>query len=149
MGQLVHIYGGALEAARDARGLHKWVNDKTASGSLQVLTDATMYYDIPAGKQVIIVQAYIGVETVSDDIHVEVVSCSAVAGGGTATALSGHYHLFTGANLVGTEDKEREFMPPLIAKYSDGARSVTMRINANDASCVISCGWMGWVEPET
>lgn len=137
-----------IHAARRGDGIHKWVNDKTPGADLVVLTDATLYYNIPEGRQVLIYQIYAGIQTVSDSCHFEIVSCTAVAGGGTPTAVTGHYHIFTGANLVGTEDKEREFTPPIIVKYSDGARSISIRVDANDASAEVSCGWMGIVEDE-
>ena len=138
----------ATQAARLGSGIHKWVNDKVPGDASVVLTDATLYYNIPAGHQVLITQLFLGIETVSDDCHSDMVSCDAVAGGGTPTAISGHFHIFTGANLVGTEDKEREFIPPILVKYSDGARSISVRVDANDASTVVTTGWMGWVEAE-
>jgi len=137
-----------IHAVRRGGGLHKYVDDKTLSGSLQVLTDATLYYNIPAGKQVVICMMHLDIETFSDDVSFEMVSCDAVAGGGTPTKLCGHAHLFVGANANPSASHEREFIPPMVVKYSSGARSVTMRVNANDSSAVASCGWMAWVEKE-
>lgn len=138
-----------VHAARRGDGLHKWVNDKTPGADAVVLTDATLYYNVPEGKQVLITAMHFDVETDSDDVHVGMVSCSAVAGGGDATEISGHAHIFTGAAVGWQASKERPFYPPILVTYSSGARSVSMKVNANDAAAVLSCGWTGWVEDET
>jgi hypothetical protein len=143
------IEQAGIHAARRGSGLHKYVNDKTASGSSQVLTDATLFEDVPEGYQIVVAMMHLDLETLSDDVSFEVVSTSAVSGGGTPTTLCGHAHLFVGASAMPSASKDRRFIPPMVIKYSSGARSVTMRINANDSSAVVSCGWMGWIEPET
>lgn len=138
-----------IHNARRGNGLHKYVNDKTASGSLEVLTDSTLYENIPEGFQIVIAKMHYDLETVSDDVSFEVVSTDAAQGGGTPTALCGHAHIFTGTANEPASSRDRLFVPPMVVKYSGGARSVTMRINANDSSAVVSCGWMGWIEKET
>ncbi|GAG43725.1 unnamed protein product, partial [marine sediment metagenome] len=45
-----------IHAARRGHGYHKYVNDKTGSGSTQVLTDATLTLDIPEGWVLLITQ---------------------------------------------------------------------------------------------
>jgi hypothetical protein len=137
-----------IHNARRGNALHKYVNDKTASGSLQVLTDATLVYNIPEGEQVLVTMMHYDLETVSDDCQYEVVATDAVDGGGTATTLCGHSHLFVGTGNNPAADRWRPFVPPMCIKYSAGYRSVTMRINANDSAAVIGCGWMGWHEKE-
>jgi hypothetical protein len=149
MGQFTHTYDSAKEAARDGRALHKWVNDKTPGATVVVLTDVTLYYNIPVGKQVMITQLNFDVATLSDDCHFSLVSCDAVAGGGTPTEISGHAHAFTGNVQAGSFSKERDFNPPIRVRHTDGARSISIRVDANDAALVCSCGWTGWIEPET
>lgn len=143
------IEEAGLHASRRGYGLHKYVNDKQASGSTQVLTDATIFEDIPEGFQIVVTKVYLDLETFSDDVAFEVVSTDAVSGGGTPTTLCGHVHTFVGTLPNASASVERDCIPPMVIKYSGGARSVTMRITANDSSAVVSCGWMGWIEPET
>lgn len=142
------IEEAAIHAARRGHGYHKYVNDKTGSGSSQVLTDATLTLDIPEGWQLLITQMTFDMETVSDDCHFNIVGCSAVSGGGDPTELCGHVHIFTGTAVSSAASKERRFLPPLLVKYSTGYKSVTMRINTNDASCKVSCGYHCWMEKE-
>lgn len=139
---------GGREATRQGRALHKWVNSKTPGSSEVVLTDATLYYNIPTGKQVLVTQLCFDLETMSDDCCFTIVSCSAVAGGGTSTAITGCIQVFTGNVQSGSAAKERMYVPSILVTYSSGARSITLRVNANDANAVISCGWMGEVEDE-
>jgi len=139
----------ALQASRRGDSLLKWVNDKTPGDALVVLTDATLYYDIPAGKRVLITHVSYGLITVSDDCHFELVSCSAVAGGGTPTAITFHMEAATGDRKSDKSIQRSDFDPPICVNYSSGARSITLRVNANDAAAVITCGWHGWVEDET
>ena len=142
------IESGEVHVARRGYGLHRWVNDKTPGSDSVVLTDATLVYNIPAGKQVLITSLNFDLITVSDDVHISLVSCSAVDGGGDATDISGHVHLFTGTTVDGAASKERPFNPPLHVTHTSGARSISMRVKANDAAAVISIGWHGWVENE-
>lgn len=141
--------GALIHAARRGGGLHKWVNDHTGSGADEVLTDATLYYDIPVGKQVLITGIGYDMETVSDDCHFGMVKCSAVAGGGDAVEISGHTHIFTGASIDGSSSGERYFNPPILVKYSDTAKSITIKIHTSDSSAIVSCGWCGIVEEIT
>jgi len=76
------------------------------------------------------------------------VSCSAIAGGGVATALDGDQDVYSSGNLAGAEHYERDYQIPLVVKYSTGARSISIKVNANDALATIGCGWHGWVEDE-
>lgn len=143
------IEEAGVHATRRGGGLHKYVNDKGLSGSEEVLVDVGLYHDIPAGKQVVICLMHLDVETFSDDVAFHMISTTATAGSGDVTTLCGHAHLFVGANANPSASHEREFIPPIVVKYSSGARSVTMMVNGNDSSVVVSCGWMGWIENET
>ena len=53
----------------------------------------------------------------------------------------------TGATAQGKLDADITIEPPLgPLRYSDGIRSITIRVNANDAGCTINTGWHGWKE---
>ena len=82
--------GEMAQRSRIGDGLHKWVNEKTPGANAVVLTDATLYYDIPEGKQVFIRKAWAILLTLSDTCTFNLVSCSAIAGGGVATDVDGH-----------------------------------------------------------
>jgi len=135
-------------AAREGLGLYKWVNDKVPGAVAVVLTDATLVYNIPAGYQVFIVKTWALLQTASDSCKFTTVSCSAINGGGVATALDGDQDIYSSGNLAGAEHYERDYQIPLVVKYSTGARSITIEVTANDALATIGCGWHGWVEPE-
>jgi hypothetical protein len=138
-----------IHASRRGDAKHMYAEDHTCSGSQEVLTDATLVVNIPSGYQMIITEVHLDIETVSDDCEFEVVAMSAADGAGTATTLHGHVHLFTGSTVHPSASHERPFIPPIVAKYSAGHRSVTMRVNGNDSSCTVNCGWTGWLEKET
>lgn len=137
-----------IHASRRGNGRQKYINDKTASGSQQTLTDATLVENLVEGEVMLVACMHFSLETVSDDCEFEVVSTAAVDGGGAVTALHGHQHIFTPAALTATATQKRSFFPPIRVPYSGGARSVTMRITANDSSAVVSCGFDGWIEKE-
>ena len=139
----------ALQAARRGDNLLKWVNDKVPGDTQLVLTDTTLYYNIPSGKRVLITHVSYGLNSVSDNCHFEIGSCSAVAGGGTFTGLTFHMEAATGDRKADKAIQRSDFDPPICVNYSSGARSITMRVTANDAAAVLTCGWHGWVEKET
>jgi len=136
----------AVYSAQRGGGIHKWVNEKTTSGSEQVLTDATLYHNLAAGEVVMIGCMCYNVETVSKDCSFEMASCDAVAGGGTPTALTGKVVIYTGGTKNEFSSQERKFTPPIRVAYADGVRSISMQVKGNDDATVISCGWQGYTE---
>ena len=143
-----HVESNGIHAIRRGGGIQRYVNSKTASGSEQVLTDETLVYNIPEGKQFILKQAFAGVESTNDNCTFKMIGCTEVDGGGTPIEASAHVKISTGAAPVGDATKVYNFIPGVCIKYSDGIRSITVMINANDASAIISCGFNGWVEKE-
>ena len=138
-----------LRATRQGRHLHKYDNAITGlSGSHVVSTSSAIYQNIPEGKQIIIKMLCLGLETASDKLHAVPVGCSAVAGGGDATDLCHHLHVITGATPQGKVEFMHEYPVPLIAKYSDGYRSVSLALAANDSNAQAVVGWCGWIEDE-
>ena len=136
----------ALYAAQREFGIHKWVNDKTASGSEEVLTDAGLYYNLSEGETVMITETLVDLHTLNDECTFEIVSCTAVAGGGTPTALFVEQHVATAAAKTPHAAHSLKFCPPIRVAYADGARSITFRINANDSSASVNCAWTGFVD---
>ena len=139
----------AIRAARQGRAIHKWKDSITGlSGSHVVSTDAAIYYDIPAGKQVIVTRLVLGLDTINDVAHAYVAGCAAITGGGNATQLCPHSHFVTGAAKEGRSEATRVFDPPICIKYSDGYRSVSLALAANDTNADVLVGWQGWMEDE-
>ena len=146
MGREEHTSEVGLQAARDGFALHKWVNDKVPGATKVVLSDSTLYYNIPEGKQVIIAKACVALRTASDSVHANLVSCDRPAGAGTCADIDGHMEITSSGNLAGSEHYERVFQVPICVKYSDDNRSISIQADCNDASTEITCGWQGWVE---
>ena len=117
-----------------------WVNEKVPGAALVVLTDAGLIYDIPAGRQVLVTQYCYAVETTSDDCQFEF---GYVDAGGTFRGLGPHKHVYTGAANQGRTAYDQDIDPPMIIRYSQGARRITFRVDANDAACEITVGWHG------
>lgn len=136
----------AEQAAQRGMGIHKWVNDKIASGSAEVLTDATLYYNLSEDEVVMITQLMVDLDTTSDECTFEPVSCTAVAGGGTPTALFGEEHLATAAAKTSHAPHHTKFCPPIRVRYADGVRSISVRINGNDSSAVVNVAWQGYTD---
>ena len=139
---------GGEWASREGRGICGWANEVTPGAALKVLTDATLVYNIPAGKRVMVSQYCYAVETNSDNCQFEFGWTTAVDGGGVFHPLGPHKHVYTGAANQGRTAYDQDINPAARIAYSQGARSLTFRVNANDASCEITVGWHGWWEEE-
>jgi len=138
----------ALRAAREGRVIRRYLDDQTETNAFVVSTAAAIYYDIPAGKQVVVTKAFVDCETVLEFAAAYVVGCSAITGGGAATQVHHALHDHVGDKKEGPSHKVKITNPPLVLKYSDGHRSVSMAVKATDAATVMSYGWNGWVEDE-
>lgn len=138
----------ALRAGRRGRAIRRWLEEVNVTDSYIVSTAADIYYDLPAGKQVVIARAFFGCHTSGEEITCYPVSCSEKAGGGNATQVARHNHDFVGAGKSGRGSEMNDHNPPIVVKYSDGVRSVSMAVKATDAATVVCFGWSGWVEDE-
>ena len=137
-----------LRAAREGRSIRRFLAHQTETNAYVVSTNALIYYDIPAGKQVVITRLHLGCETVEEEADAYLVSCAAVAGGGAATQLHAEAHDHVGSKKEGRGHLVRTTNPPIVVKYSSGARSISLALRATDNATVISYGWNGWVEDE-
>lgn len=117
-----------------------WVNEKIPGAAQVVLTDAGLIYDIPAGRMVLVSQYCFAVETTGDDCQFEF---GYVDAGGTFRGLGPHKHVYTGAANAGITSFDQDIHPPMVIRYSQGARRITFRVDANDAACEITVGWHG------
>lgn len=138
-----------LTAARQGRAIHKWDDSVIGLSTEHVIsTDSAIYYNIPAGKQVVIIRISVGLDTADDDGHLYVAGCSSVAGGGNATQLGHHIHYYSGSKKDGRGEHDHDFSPSLVIKYSDGYRSISLALAANDVDADLLVSWSGWVEDE-
>ena len=141
----VNSIGSRIKAAIDGRALHKWVDDKTiGTTDPTVLTDATLYYNLVENEMVLVTGVSYGINTVSDSGHFEIGYTDAAAGAGTFTAMMGHYEYSTGTVVSGRGTERDELMPPMVARYSAGARSITYRVTVNDTGAIASVSWCGF-----
>lgn len=87
-----------------------------------------------------------GLTTNSDSCTYELGYTDAANGGGTFTPITVERHVATGAAVTGAEDFDLTITPPIRLRYADGVRSITFRVNANDAGATINVAWHGWKE---
>lgn len=128
--------------------LHRWVQDITPGDTQIILTDTGLVYNIPPRTQVIVRQIHFGIHTASDDCEFEIGYTDQPNGAGTFTPITRHEFTRTGAAPTRRSDEDVIYRPPIRVRYRDGARSITFRVDANDASCDICCGFDGWYEDE-
>lgn len=138
----------AIRASRQKRALHKYVDDDTVTASFVVQTAAAIYYDIPAGKQVVIQTVDYGVATANKEMAMYIVGCDAVTGGGSPTQCMHQWKIANGAANQGVLNQVTKLDVPCVIKYSDGHRSVSLAVKATDTNAVVTYGWCGWVEDE-
>ena len=137
-----------LMAARKGRSIRRYVSEVSITGSFVVQTSATLYYDIPVGKQIVVCRLFVGCETALNLIEGYLVGCSAVAGGGDAVQMNNHIHDHVGDKKEGSGHIVRDTCPKIVLKYSEGYRSVSIAVKATDTNTVVSFGWNGWIEDE-
>jgi hypothetical protein len=105
-----------------------------------------IYYNLVEGDEVYISHLCYGLTTASDSCTYELVRTTAVNGAGTVTAVSLERHIATGTGPRGRQDEDLIISPVLGPfRYADGIRSITMRVNANDADASINVAWHGFI----
>lgn len=136
-----------IHHSRMGQVVNKWV--ETAPGADQtVLTNATLVYNIPEGKMFFIAGAIYAVTTASDSCVFDLGYTSAVDGAGDFTAVIHSLKDVTGTARTGSCTHHEAFRLPICLRYSDGVRSITWRVDANDAIAEIMVGFYGWYEDE-
>ena len=87
-----------------------------------------------------------GLTTASDSCTFELGYTDAANGGGTFYPMTMERHVATGTSPQGRFDFDLTITPPLgPLQYADGVRSITFRVNANDASASINVAWHGFI----
>lgn len=136
------------QVAREGRAIRKFINDIDGIGAAEVITNGLIFYNLPAGRRILVAELVLGLHTLSDSIHVDIGRTTAVNGGGAYTALSPQYDIHTGNVQAAPTSVQFTFYPLLMCEYSAGTRSITLRVTANDVSAELSLAWAGWWEFE-
>lgn len=139
---------GGEQVTREGRALHKFINNVTGIGAGVVLTNAAIVYNIRENRRILLACLMLGLHTLNDWIHVELGWTTLINGGGVFTPLTVQHEYHTGAAQDGPTFEEHHFYPLMMAEYSQGARSITVRVTANDVNADISLCWSGWWEFE-
>jgi len=136
----------AVTAAINGDTACGFVNEITPGAALIVLTNAGLFYNLGAGEIVMITQFCMELTTLNDNVRYEIGYTAAPNGGGAFSALSPARYVRTG-NAWGSSflGMTTDVYPPARVRYSDGARSITMRVNCNDAAAVITPAWHGYI----
>ena len=138
---------GNLDAALEDRAIGGAAIDYVSGAAQVVLTEGLVpgiSYNILERQVAIITSLHYGLHTANDNCHFEVGYTDAIDGGGAFTPLMPALEYFTGAAQDGPVTKSEHFDPYLAAWYRKGARSITFRVHANDATCEITCHWHGF-----
>lgn len=144
----LNYYVEMLKAAREGRACHCWVNDYKPGDGLNVINMTGSFHNLPPGNQAVLTQISFGVVSISDTAHFEPGYTSEGYCSGTFTPVYHHEEITTGAAKEYSAMKDETFIPPIIIKYSDGAKCVCLRVECSDADVEVTVGLDGWVEPE-
>jgi hypothetical protein len=143
---------GGEYATRQGRGVCGWVNEIIPGAAQIVLTTAMapiLTYNLHPGTRVMVVQYCYALETVNDNCQFEFGYTDQADGAGTFYPLGPHKHVWTGAANAGRTAFDQDIgPPPAMIRYSAGARCITFRVDANDATAEVTMGWHGWWENE-
>jgi hypothetical protein len=143
-----NISNDGAEAARRGCQVIGFTNDLSGIGANTIITNANVVYNLRVGERVMVASMAYGLTTVSDSIAVELGFTDAANGAGSFTPITGHREVVSGAAIAGFVSQRECFHMPRAVSYSEGARSITFRITANDAQAQVSIEWAGWIEKE-
>jgi len=143
--------------SRFKKSFNVWVNNKTLSGSAEVLTSGgdgwgkgytssgKPLINLNVGEVCYVEQITFKLRTASDNVTVEVVKCPNADGGGTADPVSPQYYEATGSTVDGAV-RVIPFANPIRIEYnSSSAKSVAIRVNGNDSSAKLDVSMEGYV----
>ena len=140
-----------LDAARKGRQIRKFVSaTKQPDITAFVSTSANIYFNLTTTRSRVMVTSLVyGCHSTSDNLQVAVGYTTAANGAGTFTALTPDLGFHVAAAHAREEQVWQDLVPPLPVRYTaDSARSVTLRVTANDTSAEVNMGWYGYYEAE-
>jgi len=122
----------------------EWNNDYTCSGSEEVITSGCVY-NIPTEKTVYMSSVGMLILTVSKNCTFEIVKCTAVDGGGTATPITPKWTLALGPAQIEIIPRRIMLQTPIMVVNSTH-KSISFRVNGGDNATHIMVEWKGWYE---
>ena len=143
---------GAVFSGR-ANSICRWANANIPGDAQVVMTTAPaaggqpgIFCNLVCGDTIWVTQICVGVLTASDTCLFEVGWTDAIDATGTFSPITPARNFVTGAAQDGPQDRMDTLSPALgPLRYSDGVRSITFRVDANDANCQINAAWHGFI----
>ena len=142
-----HIRDGLAAARRDA-AVCGWINSAVNLAALTVIVDMDLVYNVRRNTRVVVAMMCAGLNTITDQIDFQLGYTDAANGAGAFTPATPFKRYATGAAKDRTLDYDVTLAVPVVLKYRHGVRSVTMRVQANDALAAVDLSWQGWVEED-
>jgi len=142
-----HIRDGLSAARRDA-AVCGWINSAVNLDALTVIVDMDLVYNVRVKTRVVIAMMCAGLNTISDQIDFQLGYTDAADGAGNFIPATPLKRYAAAANKERSLDYDVTFAVPVVLKYADNVRSITMRVQANDAAAEVDLSWQGWVEED-
>ena len=137
-----------IVASRAGQFACAMANEITPGAALVVLTTPGLVFNLVPGNRCMMTQYCFAVETVNDDCSFEFGWCNGANATGVFHPIGPHKHVYTGAANQGITAFDQNIHPAMPVSYAWGARSITFRVQANDANCEITVGYHGYIEDE-
>ena len=125
------------------------VSEKTGLDGATVLTDAGFLTAIPEGKQIVVTCFYMHINTLSDQLDVELGTTANANGSGDFLPYSVKVRMQTGGAGAGINPAMVDLCPPMVAPYSATAKAATMRAETGDTDTSITLAYNYWLEDIT
>lgn len=138
----------AVHAALNGYTVCGFVNEIDPGAAQVVLTNPALVYNLNPGEVVMITGFCMELIDTSDNVRYELGYTSQPGGEGTFHAVTPARYVRTGANVSTFQGSTTEIYPPAAVKYSDGARSITFRVDCGGAGTTITPAWHGYILQE-
>ena len=142
-----HHPSTGLYMARQGNTICLKGNDKDTLSAGVVQTTAGEFSAIPENQAAVITCYYLHLSTVSDYVELELGQAANADGTGDFVALTPKFRIDTGDKKTGAQPSVTRFDPPIYIEYSATAKSVVVKLTANDDDATATFGVNGWLEP--
>ena len=145
----LNYYVEMLKAAREGRSVCIWVNDYKPGEGENVISMTGSFHNLNPGEQFVLTKVSWALVSISDSAHFVAGYTSEGFCSGTFNPIHHHHEITTGAAKEFSSTEDETFYPPMIMKYSDGAKCIAIQADCGDADVEVTVSICGWVEPET